>query len=177
VNQHRHVTPPGHHINPLSERAKQANRRGPVRRRSGPHLRGRSVSIFKEVSRITGGVTCRCLFTLTSARCGEICLVEACRTRSRPGSRTDPRHNHSNSGMSCSGCAVWPGPDDVDPIPAFDALDFGHWPTSSAFRPERNLRRRAFAVMAWARNVGARRPTETPTPRNRIGQSRGPRST
>ena len=63
VNQHRHVTPPGHHIKPLRDRAKEANRRGPVRRRSGPHLRGRSVGIVKELGRITGGVTCRCIFT------------------------------------------------------------------------------------------------------------------
>src|SRR5436305_12213984 len=34
VNKHRHVTPPGHHINPLTERAKEVDRRGPVRRRS-----------------------------------------------------------------------------------------------------------------------------------------------
>ena len=25
VNQHRHVTPPGHHIKPLTERVKEAN--------------------------------------------------------------------------------------------------------------------------------------------------------
>src|SRR5436190_18426505 len=64
VNKHRHVTPPGHHINPLTERAKEVDRRGPVRRRSGPHLRGRSVSILKQLGRITGRVTCRCLFTV-----------------------------------------------------------------------------------------------------------------
>jgi hypothetical protein len=57
VKRHQCVTPPGHRIKPSIQSVEVANRRGPVRRRLGPHLRAIFARGFKGLSRLRGGVT------------------------------------------------------------------------------------------------------------------------
>src|SRR5256885_9016800 len=56
VNQHRHVTPPGHHINPLTERAEKRTGGVPFGADRDPTFEADPLSIVKELGRTWSAV-------------------------------------------------------------------------------------------------------------------------